>query len=186
VTTGLAIALIVLFPFVALVPLLGVARDTLRPRGARSQAEDGVEDRVLFDARFERPTVWRFFPLAFWSAAAAALALPIAAAIAAGRRLRVTERAIVHSPVLPTPGGGTIRAEDVAALAWIGHDNVGIRRKDGRIESVFFRNGVVAGDQESARNAIIAFVERATGRRVETAPAPTPADVAPWMIRHAR
>lgn len=105
----------------------------------------------------------------------------------AGLGLRICERALFHAPpswmeslatLLREPDGRRISVADVAGVEWIGHDNVGIRLKRGGVASVFFRNRVSSEEQEAARDAVVGFVERATGREVVRE---VPRAAAPWV-----
>ena len=102
--------------------------------------------------------------------------------------LRITQSTLIHLPpnwmALAAPKaaaitlGGRIAAADVAGADWVGYDNIGIRLKDGRVESVFFRDRIPRDQQVAAREAVLAFIERATGKPVEREPKP---EAAPWM-----
>jgi hypothetical protein len=94
-------------------------------------------------------------------------------------RLRITETSILHTPPDWAPGRLRIDACEVAELAWDGHDNIGLRMRDGCVDVVAFRWRIPAARQEAAREAILRFVERVTGK---PRPAP-PLDVAPWLVR---
>ena len=99
--------------------------------------------------------------------------------------LRVTRSAITHQQpgwmagltTLATARSGLqIRARDVAGIEWAGHDNIGIRMKDGRVEPVCFTHRIATANQALARRAILDFVERATGSAE-----PRAREVAPWV-----
>lgn len=103
--------------------------------------------------------------------------------------LRVGERALVHHPpnwIAPRSSAGAValgsvvEADDVAGVAWIGHDNIGIRRKDGAIEAVFFRHRIARERHGEARDAVLAFLERACGSAE-----PPPLPVAGWTSLRA-
>jgi hypothetical protein len=99
--------------------------------------------------------------------------------------LRVTDRALEHVPpswipnVFWSPGETRVAADCVRELAWDGYDNIGLRLTDGRVVPVFYRHRIAASHQSAARLAVLAFVERATGKPL---PPLDPPEVAPWLL----
>jgi hypothetical protein len=103
--------------------------------------------------------------------------------------LRITEDAIEHLPphwaASATAGfvsalllTARVDAKEVAGLEWDGHDSIGIRMPDGRVDVVAIRDRIAAGDQSAARAAVLSFVARASGTPL---PLP-PLDVATWVV----
>lgn len=159
-----------------------------------------AEERVLFEARVSPRKVL----IALWIALAL---VPIVSFAMSGPRalifyavaplllamhewnrvaLRVTWSAITHQQpgwmasltTLATARSGLqIRARDAAGFGWAGHDNIGIRMKDGRVETVCFTHRIAAANQALARRAILDFVARATGSAE-----PRALEVAPWVV----
>ncbi len=143
-----------------------------------------LSERVLFEVRVSPRKVL----VALWTALALALIVsfamlgpdlqifyavgPLLFALKELNRvaLRVTESTIVHQQpgwmagltTLATARSGLqIRARDVAGIEWAGHDNIGIRMKDGRVEPVCFTHRIGTANHALARRAILEFVERA-------------------------
>jgi hypothetical protein len=159
-----------------------------------------AEERVLFEARVSPRKVlvalWMALALGpivsvamsgphlliFYAVAPLLLALKELNRVA----LRVTSSAIIHQQpgwmagitTLATARSGLqIGARDVAGIEWAGHDNIGIRMKDGRVETVCFTHRIGTANRALARRAILDFVERATGRAE-----PQAREVAPWVV----
>ncbi len=159
-----------------------------------------AEERVLFEARVSPRKVlvalWMALALGviasfamsgphlliFYAVAPLLLALKELNRVA----LRVSWSEITHQQpgwmasltTLATARSGLqIRARDVAGIEWAGHDNIGIRMKDGRVETVCFTHRIAAANRALARGAILNFVARATGRAE-----PQALEVAPWVV----
>ncbi len=158
-------------------------------------------ERVLFEASVSR----RYALVALWSALALGgiyfaafvsppfgvfyAADPLLLAIRECNRvaLRVTESTIQHqqpgwmSSLLTLTRASTglkVKARDVAGAEWLGHDNIGIRLKNGSVELVSFTHRISAARQAAARRAIVEFIEQAVGSAIPPQP-----EVATWTVR---
>jgi len=166
------------------------------------RSADARGEHVLFEARL-RPR--RLLAAVFAALAAAGLRISVGSHnpfIAIGMsglalfalrewtrfQLRVGDRWLEHLPphwartgaaTHPLRMAARLVASEVAGLAWNGHDGVGVRMREGRIEVIAVRDRIAETDQPAAREAVLSFVARATGSAPHVEPA---LDVAPWVV----